>query len=81
MIQTIECPCGQIFAACREPECYEEKDWKNDIVNYENRGCKINISQTVKWGKCTCKNMDKRNKIEPTVSDPVFIDENQLSLF
>lgn len=57
MIQVIKYKCcGQVFAACCEPECYTEKDWLKDIRKYTLRGDKVEMRESgnVKFGKCEC---------------------------
>ena len=57
MIQTIKYKCcGQIFAACMEPECYIDKDWIKNMRDYAIIGHKIEMmeSGTVKFGTCKC---------------------------
>ena len=57
MIQVIKYRCcGQIFAACCEPECYTEKDWLKDVRKYALRGDKVEMMESgnVKFGKCEC---------------------------
>ena len=55
--QLVKCKCGQIIAACLEPECYLDREWKKDLTNYVKRGYIIDLRETGDWqfGKCICK--------------------------
>lgn len=60
MIQVIKCPCGKIFAACCEPECYSDAEWQKNMRGYVKKGCKpemIEHGSGWEFEKCTCKNM------------------------
>jgi DTW domain-containing protein YfiP len=72
MIQVTKCPCGKIFAACREPECYTEADYQRDTRKYIAKGCTVEMVEngTWKFEQCTCQNMK-----------PVVSDDSQTSLF
>lgn len=68
MIQLICCPCGNGFAACREPECYEETDWQRDMRKYVKKGCTVKLIENGtlttgnNWAECTCPNMNPKEK-------------------
>lgn len=56
LVQTVSCAgCGAIFAGCVEPHCYEDKDWQKDIRDFVKRGFKIAMSETCRFGTCTCE--------------------------
>jgi hypothetical protein len=79
--QIVKCSHGIIFAACTEPECYEDADWQRDVRRYIKGGCTVDVvtSAEVKelFSQKPCK-CDKLNK-QPEVIKPIFI-ENQLTL-
>lgn len=59
MIQVIKYKCcGEVFAACIEPECYTDKDWLENLKVYVNRGDKVEMVEdaNVKFGRCKCNN-------------------------
>ena len=67
MIQTIKYACcDNIFAACREPECYTESSWLKDIKKYAKQGCKIELVESCVFGVCKCKK-SKTKKEEPNL--------------
>jgi len=72
MFQTIahKC-CGAVYAACRS-ENKHERHWQKEVLAAAKKGDKIEMSDTVKWGKCTCF----ASPIIEEVHDPA-----QLSLF
>lgn len=35
--------CGKIFAACREPECYTDKDWHRNLRKDVKDGHKVEM--------------------------------------
>lgn len=51
--------CNEIFAACREPECYEDADWHKDIRKYSKQGHKVDFVplSEFNFGKCKCKDV------------------------
>lgn len=55
-IQIIACVCGGVFAACCEPECYEEVDWQKDMRRYVANGCTVKLipKGELKFSTCTC---------------------------
>lgn len=54
--QVIKCHCGEIFAACVEPYCYQEKEWIKEPSEYSKKGYKIEMqSGGVKFGNCICE--------------------------
>lgn len=64
MIQVIKRKCCQtIFAGCREPECYTDKDWQKDVRKYSLEGCKIEMIEkgTFSFGKCECKKAEPKD--------------------
>ena len=75
MIQVIKYKCcGQIFAACWEPDCYTEKDWLKNMRKYVLRGDKVEMMESgnVKFSKCVCA------KVETTKSPDLFSTLEQL---
>ncbi len=54
--QVIKCKCGKVFAACREPECYTEKDWMKDMRKYVIDGCTVDMVNTneFQFENCVC---------------------------
>lgn len=72
MVQVVKCKCGEVFAACVEPECYEDKEWMKSVRDYSKQGYKIEMKEngTWKFGACECQSKQQ---------DP-FV-ENQLPLF
>lgn len=61
MIQVIKCKgCGSVFAACREPECWTDKDWQKDVRDYAKQGHIIGMAERGGWtlDGCTCKKVN-----------------------
>jgi len=75
MIQVTKCPCGEIFAACREPECYSDAEYQKDTRNYIKKGCTVEMVESGKWewGNCTCPNMKPVDKSQL----PIFNDDSK----
>lgn len=66
--QCISCPCGKMFAACLEPECYSDADWQKDMRNYVKKGCSVSMTDEPiagKFEKCTCPNMKPQTVKQP----------------
>jgi len=67
MIQVIKYKCcGNIFAACCEPDCYTDKDWLKDLKKHVQRGCKVEMIQSgegLKFKKCDCKKEPKNKEV------------------
>ena len=62
-VQIIKCPCGEKFAACRVPECYEDAEWQRNMRAYVKKGCTVEVADKLNnFGNCTCKNMNPKNK-------------------
>lgn len=72
MIQVTKCPCGKIFAACKEPMCYEDAEYQKETRKYIKNGCKVEMVNSGEWSfeNCTCPNMK-----------PIKTDETQPTLF
>lgn len=81
MIQVIKYKCcGNIFAACREPDCYTDKEWLKDLKKYVERGCKVEMIQSgegLKFKRCNCskeiKDKEPQNVIQSLFDDGVLI--------
>jgi hypothetical protein len=67
-IQVMKCHCGATFAACREPDCYTDTIWKENLSEHVLNGGEVNLVKSFKFSDCTCK----KNTEEPT---------NQLTIF
>ena len=61
--QIIKCGlCNKAFAACREPECYTDRDWKKDLRQYIKQGYEIATTEKeFEW--CSCKKVALKSKI------------------
>lgn len=72
MVQVTKCPCGKIFAACREPECYTNSDYQKNTRAYIKKGCTVSMVENGKWEfeECTCKNMNPENKVQQILFNP-----------
>lgn len=59
--QVIKCKCGEIFAACVEPECYMNADWQREMRKCVKKGCTVEIMPCgdAKMSKCKCKELAK----------------------
>lgn len=60
MIQVIKYKCcGNIFAACVEPQCYIDKVWLRDLRRYVQKGHKVEMRESgdVLFNKCECNNI------------------------
>jgi hypothetical protein len=79
--QIIKCHCGNVFAACTEPECFTDKDWQKDVRSYVKGGCTVETVSTAElkemFGVCNCEH-DKTGKKKATIEPK---SENQLELF
>ena len=55
--QVIKCKCGEIFAASRVPECYQDSEWMRDLRKEVKNGNSVEIVEQGKWkfGPCKCK--------------------------
>jgi hypothetical protein len=53
--------CGKAFAACMEPLCYTEEEWKANLTNYVNVGHKVSLEDpgSFRFEKCTCQRIDE----------------------
>ncbi len=62
-IQIIRCKCGKSFAACREPECYTEKEWMKDLRKYVQEGCTVEMIDSgegnLQLERCECPKVKK----------------------
>jgi len=49
--------CGQIFAACCEPECYTDKEWLKDLRKHALKGNKVEVIENddIQFGRCKCE--------------------------
>lgn len=64
MVQIVKCKCGSIFAACVEPNCYEDTDWTKNLSEYSKKGYVIEMveSNGFKFSNCSCETkMDTPN--------------------
>jgi hypothetical protein len=62
MMQVIKYKCcGKVFAACREPECYTDKDWHKTLRKYVPQGHKVEMMEKVVFGECTCGKLNFSN--------------------
>lgn len=52
--------CNEIFAGCREPECFEDVEWMRDLRKYSKNGCKIEMIEigVFNFSECTCGKRD-----------------------
>ena len=68
MTQTISCSHGKVFAACKEPYCYEEADWQKDVRKYVKQGCLISLAKDGEWKfeSCDCRKK-KKEDVQPTL--------------
>jgi hypothetical protein len=68
--QVVKCRCGNIIAACIEPECYQDAQWMRDVRNYAKKGYAIDVldCKSFKFNKCTCK----PNQVTKTGELPLF---------
>ena len=70
MIQTIECKCGNTFAACAVPDCYTDTKWQKELRKYVNEGCTVSLKEdtSLNFKKCTCNDeLDNLTDIFDTV--------------
>jgi hypothetical protein len=81
--QIVRCHCGNVFAACTEPECYTDIDWQRDVRKYIKGGCTVEtvtseeVKEAFASGSCKCDKTGKKKK-EPIA---IAIIENQQKLF
>jgi hypothetical protein len=67
--QVLKCKCGKIYAACREPECYEEVSWQRDMrKDIAKRGSTVELLENGQWQfeNCVCVKT-KSKKEQPTL--------------
>ena len=55
-IQVLICKCGAKYAACCEPDCYNDVDWLKDLGICLKDGGQIEMedSEKFRFQKCTC---------------------------
>ena len=55
-IQVLKCKCGAKYAACVEPDCYEDVDWLKDLGECLKDGGTVEMSDTLtfRFEKCKC---------------------------
>lgn len=55
-IQVLVCKCGAKYAACVEPNCYEDSEWLKDLGKCLKDGGTIEMSdsQFFRFEKCKC---------------------------
>lgn len=65
--------CGEIFAACTEPECYTESDWQKNLREYAKRGEIIEIveSGSVRMSKCKCEKKETDSEQSQQIKLPI----------
>jgi hypothetical protein len=59
--------CENVFAGCREPECYTSKDWLKSLKDYVNKGYIIDLVDvnSFKFDTCKCnKQLDNNKQLE-----------------
>ena len=56
-IQVLVCKCGAKYAACVEPDCYEDSDWLKDLGKCLKDGGTVEIEneEEFKFTSCTCE--------------------------
>lgn len=62
MIQIVKCKCGSVFAACNEPECYQDMDWLKNLRKYSLDGNTVELIDSdtrLQFRKCTCGMKEK----------------------
>lgn len=78
MIQVIKYKCcGNIFAACCEPDCYTDTNWLKDLKNYVESGDKVEMipsGEGLQFKRCECKKQSK-SKEQQKVIESLFDDE------
>lgn len=63
--QVIICKCGAKFAACREPECYTDKEWLRDLSKYVKNGCSVDMIGIKEFELESCRCAEIKKKKEP----------------
>ena len=55
-IQVLKCKCGATYAACIEPDCYEDTEWLKDLGKCLKDGGTVEMSDTLtfRFEKCKC---------------------------
>lgn len=51
--------CGNVFAACRTPECYTDAEWMKDVRKYAKQGHTVEMAESCVFGDCKCKAIAK----------------------
>ncbi|OBW43523.1 hypothetical protein AB670_00053 [Chryseobacterium sp. MOF25P] len=78
MIQVIKYKCcGNIFAACCEPECYTDMDWLKELKKYVERGNKVEMipnGGVLQFKRCECEK-ESKSKEQQKVIESLFDDE------
>jgi hypothetical protein len=56
MIQIIKHKCcGKTFAACREPDCFTDKEWQKELRKYVlSDKVTVEMVESFTFEKCTC---------------------------
>lgn len=55
-IQVLKCKCGAKYAACVEPDCYEDTEWLQVLGQCLKEGGTVEISdsETFRFEQCKC---------------------------
>ena len=60
--------CGEIFAVCAVPLCYQDKEWFADIGKWSKQGCQIEVGEFGKDSSFGCKCPPKEPEPSPQLS-------------
>lgn len=66
-IQVLKCKCGTKYAACVEPDCYEDNDWLKDLGKCLKEGGTVEMSDSESFRFEQCKCNDKNMSDEPSL--------------
>lgn len=62
--------CGEIFAACTEPECYQDADWQKEMRKYIKQGHTVETidRNDFRFGNCKCNEVPSLFDENPNLS-------------
>ena len=68
----VRCPeCDRIFAAAKEPGCYQDAEWMRNLRNYSAKGLKIEMVEfgrvSTEWCDCMEKRARKKADDQPSL--------------
>jgi len=70
-IQVLVCKCGSKYAACVEPDCYEDVDWLKDLGKCLQAGGTVEMADAESFMFERCKCNEQPTKEAPNLFSEV----------